>query len=278
MPQRVTRTINVLRAQGVRPFFDKTSRAIRTELERRLPSMRRGPEYSCPCCGCRQPFLSYRGRPYAQCPECGAKERDRLLILVLEDVIERVGRPNHVLHVAPENQIRRFLSPVADNYIATDLTHGLSSYAGRLSAASDLTCLPFRSGSFDLVVASHVLEHIPNDRAAVREIHRVLQPAGVALLPVPITHDGPTVEYQDPNPLEEMHVRAPGLDYFHRFEDVGFDVIIKASSDYPSEHQLLSFHESGEATPKGPAPIGDPSDATGHDQYIPACFKSGGMR
>lgn len=45
--------------------------------------------------------------------------------------------------------------------------------------------LPFRDGAFDIVVALDVLEHIPDDAAAAREIGRVLAPGGYALVTVP---------------------------------------------------------------------------------------------
>lgn len=257
-PGRIGRAANVLRTQGTRAFLQKAAWAVRTALERKLAVLRRGRRHTCPCCGSAQAFLTYRGRPCAQCPECGAKERDRLLIVVLEEVLEDVEELTNVLHVAPEDPVRRVLARAAPNYVATDLVRGLSSYAGCLSAASDLTCLPFRDDSFDLVVASHVLEHISGDRVAAREVHRVLRPGGVALLPVPITGGGVTIEYDEPNRLEEMHVRAPGLDYFDRFTEVGFDVAVKASADYPSEYQLHAHHGHREA---------------GADQHVPVCVK-----
>jgi SAM-dependent methyltransferase len=51
--------------------------------------------------------------------------------------------------------------------------------------SSDSTALPFGSGSFDCVVALDVLEHIEDDRAALREIARVTRPGGVFLFAVP---------------------------------------------------------------------------------------------
>jgi SAM-dependent methyltransferase len=45
--------------------------------------------------------------------------------------------------------------------------------------------LPFRSGIFDAVVASDVLEHIEDDVAAVAEIARVLRPGGTVIISVP---------------------------------------------------------------------------------------------
>ena len=47
------------------------------------------------------------------------------------------------------------------------------------------TALPFADNSFDFVVATDVLEHIPDDAAAAREIRRVLAPGGSVLITVP---------------------------------------------------------------------------------------------
>lgn len=49
----------------------------------------------------------------------------------------------------------------------------------------DATRLPFADGSLDLVTALDVLEHIPDDDAAVREIVRALKPGGTAIIAVP---------------------------------------------------------------------------------------------
>ena len=45
--------------------------------------------------------------------------------------------------------------------------------------------LPFPDDAFDLVTALDVLEHIENDRAALREVARVLRPGGMLLATVP---------------------------------------------------------------------------------------------
>jgi SAM-dependent methyltransferase len=45
--------------------------------------------------------------------------------------------------------------------------------------------LPFADGTFDRVIASEVLEHIPDDTAAMHELARVLRPGGTMAVTVP---------------------------------------------------------------------------------------------
>ncbi|HQQ76207.1 MAG TPA: methyltransferase domain-containing protein [Thermoanaerobaculia bacterium] len=52
-------------------------------------------------------------------------------------------------------------------------------------AGAALPRLPFRDGTFDKVLASEVLEHLPDDRAALAELFRVLKPGGILALSVP---------------------------------------------------------------------------------------------
>jgi len=186
---------------------------------------------------------------------------------VLRELLDGWAPVPAILHAAPEEKIRALLSARTRQYVSIDRASGLSSYSGGLSAAADLTRLAFRPQSFDLVLASHVLEHIHEDHAAVREIHRVLRPGGVAVLPVPIVHDGPTVEYDEPRPSGEMHVRAPGLDYFRRFERVSFEVVVAQSSDYPDEYQLRSYHADRSGV------LRSSSTRRGYEQYVPICRK-----
>ena len=64
--------------------------------------------------------------------------------------------------------------------------------AGEIAAAGqaaalrgDARRLPFADGSFDRVIAAEVLEHIPEDTAAMAELARVLRPGGTLAVTVP---------------------------------------------------------------------------------------------
>jgi len=65
------------------------------------------------------------------------------------------------------------------------------------AAEGSLTDLPFRDGEFDFVFCTEVLEHIPDDKRAIREIARVLRPEGLVLISTPTP----------PAPYEPAHVR-----------------------------------------------------------------------
>jgi SAM-dependent methyltransferase len=62
---------------------------------------------------------------------------------------------------------------------------GPSPYASAGCVNGDATRLPFADGAFDRVIAAEVLEHIPNDAAAVAELARVLRPGGTIAVTVP---------------------------------------------------------------------------------------------
>ena len=135
-----------------------------------------------------------------------------------------------VLHFAPEGVFYNLFSSFKDiDYWPVDLNPNMRG----VRKAVDITNITFDDDSFDLIMCTHVLEHIPDDRKAMSELYRVLKPkTGVALLNVPMASRPQTLEKPEYNTPELRlkyygqadHVRYYGLDYPQRLRDAGFTV------------------------------------------------------
>lgn len=79
---------------------------------------------------------------------------------------------------------RQELAEVAATFAVVAAEHTLPD-DGAACVNGDATRLPFPDGCFDRVIASEVLEHVPDDRAALRELARVLRPGGTLAVTVP---------------------------------------------------------------------------------------------
>jgi SAM-dependent methyltransferase len=60
-----------------------------------------------------------------------------------------------------------------------------SPYGLATAVCGDATRLPFPDDTFDRIIASEVMEHIPDDLAALDELTRVLRPGGVLAVTIP---------------------------------------------------------------------------------------------
>jgi SAM-dependent methyltransferase len=185
----------------------------------------------CPVCG--SGFRSFlpagrRPRANAMCPRCGALERHRLLWLYLRERTDLFARAQRMLHLAPERCLARRLQALPRlEYITADYNPGAAS------VCTDITSAAFADSSFDAVLCSHVLEHIPDDAAALAELFRILRPGGWAILQVPLD-EARERTFEDPDvvsPAERErlfdqadHVRVYGRDYPVRLARAGFDV------------------------------------------------------
>ncbi len=98
----------------------------------------------------------------------------------------------------------------------------------------DITRIDFPDEQFDVVICTHIMEHIPDDRLAMREVRRVLRKGGKAIFDVSIGAKL-TATFEDPSKTTEEerseafgqydHIRiyAEG-DYMERLKSVGFAV------------------------------------------------------
>ena len=102
---------------------------------------------------------------------------------------ERQGRPLRILDIACATGMSfRFLSQYGDirGIDISEETIRLCKQRGidRI-VRCDAMKLPFRDGSFDVILALDALEHFPDDRLAIREIRRVARPDALVLVTVP---------------------------------------------------------------------------------------------
>jgi predicted SAM-dependent methyltransferase len=107
----------------------------------------------------------------------------------------------------------------------------------RADFLADLTQLPIATDSMDALWCHHVLEHIEDDRAAIKELHRTMRPAtGELVVSVPM-NGAITREYGQANTKESGHWRMYGNDFMDRLEQVGFTVEAISPNLSPSDYK-----------------------------------------
>lgn len=206
----------------------------------------------CPCCGYR--FQAFVSGDYIQrqnrfnvsryqktkqdvlCPVCKSLPRHRILASWCNKYTELFKR-SKVLYFAPEYSMALWMKrngitcTTADLYARADLKLDIQS-----------TGLP--EASYDIVIANHVLEHVDDFRAALKEMYRILIPGGSFICSFPMD---PKVELIDEaeKPLSEEerlrrfgqndHKRVFGMKADQFLSDAGFDVEKIEGDDYPEE-------------------------------------------
>ena len=194
-----------------------------------------------------------------RCPVCHGCDRTRLLMLALERLTGvgsgrgQGGQPLRLLHVAPDYGLYLWLMRQAGiDYVGTDIDARRYRHIAGIRTA-DLTRMPFDENGFDIVVCSHVLEHVPDDAAAFAEIFRILKPGGTALLLTPFALDGKGTD-EDPgstDPAERDrrfgqwdHVRLYDRDTFlARMRAAGFDAtLFDAAAEAPDRARALHLN------------------------------------
>jgi SAM-dependent methyltransferase len=249
--------------KGTRAYIKYRNSLLYDTVRRRGKAIKRavklprylGTEYQCPVCGVglrsfRPMWKSYwRGvekfapiHPAATfetlnlaaftCPRCDAFDRERLIALYLEQVFRIFDRgcTYRLIEFAPGDALQKKLKRYPFiAYRSADLTRK------DVDELVDLTVMDgYADDSVDILLCSHVLEHIRDDRKAMREIRRVLKPDGFAIVLVPLvigveeTHEDPSL---DTEALRWKyfgmgdHVRQYGKrDFIDRLEAAGLKV------------------------------------------------------
>jgi SAM-dependent methyltransferase len=198
----------------------------------------------CPVCEkSSRKFLCFGdpARKDARCPCCGSLERHRLVWLYFTRMTDLFdGNPKKMLHVAPEPCLEsRLRNRLKESYLSADLLNRDAM------VQMDVTAIQFPDAYFAVIYCSHVLEHIVDDRQAMREFYRVLKPDGWAILLVPISAEKTMEAAAVTDPAErrkifgqEDHVRRYGPDYVERLREAGFKVKAYRPGDIGNEEEI----------------------------------------
>ena len=178
-------------------------------------------------------------------PSTLSLERHRLLWLYLQRKTSFFSAPLKVLHIAPEQAFyKRFRQQPNLEYITSDL------YSPLADVKADICALPFEDEQFDVILCNHVLEHIPDDTQAMRELYRVLKKGGWGIFQVPQEIERAETFADDSitDPKERArifgqydHVRIYGMDYFDKLRSIGFSVLPLPCTEVATDEEIEKY-------------------------------------
>jgi SAM-dependent methyltransferase len=179
---------------------------------------------TCAFCGWSgRRFKTFLAGPYvrrgAVCPRCLSLERHREFIVLFRRLRPLFGGRIRILDIAPTRAFAEACRAAPDvDYVSVDKESELAM------ARMDVQRLAFREETFDVVVCYHVLDYVADDRGAMREIGRVLQPHGIGILQELVDQGRPTAEWTEPKYEELDRIRHYGYDFPDRLRDAGLGV------------------------------------------------------
>ncbi len=182
----------------------------------------------CPICG-GNTFHDFNGRRNVRCDRCGSLERGRYQWLVLRRCVSL--KPGAVVgHFAPEAFFMDHFAGREDvTYQAFDrfpehYRHDRVEVR-QLDLCVGLAALA--SSSFDLIIHSHVLEHLPCAfEPVLSDMKRLLKPGGSMLFSVPIDADVTSEGLDPPQTETEVALRLRQGDHLRVFGRTDFPAIV----------------------------------------------------
>jgi len=173
------------------------------------------------------------------CPFCLSTDRERLYLLFLSSILKKSSEnPTKVLDFAPSESFSKAIKKYKSvTYTSADF------YRDDVDIQIDICDMhELQSGQFDIVICSHILEHVTSPEKAFSELLRVLKPGGFAIIMVPLFWDViETIENPGYN-TEELrnkyygqgdHVRLFAKpDFLNRISQAGFRIETLDSSAF----------------------------------------------
>ena len=138
-------------------------------------------QFYCNLCKCESPNFLHTSNENrilfnSICPNCSSRKRHRGLNELYKNILTEFDSPK-ILHIAPEPVFYKLFQPF--EYLTADLE------LVDVDMQLDIQNIDYESDSFDLILCNHVLEHVPNDYKALKELYRILKHSGIAIITVP---------------------------------------------------------------------------------------------
>ena len=173
-------------------------------------------------------MCGWKGRKFPKniCPRCKSFARTRLIPYCFN--FFSINKVTNILHIAPN--LAEYIY-VKENISFEKYNRLNLIKETHIDIVGDITNLSIKKNSYDLIIAYHVLEHIPEDIKAISGMHRVLKTGGNLLISVPIfppnrekTYEDKNISFEDYESIHghHDHCRSCGLNYYKRFEKLNF--------------------------------------------------------
>ena len=214
---------------GVLPASRLLARVVRYRIPVVLSNRLLPDKVECPCCGWHgRRFLDYIELGYrvpnAACPNCDSHSRHRALYLWLKNEFQIETKTGRALIFAPERALLALWQSARNlRLLKTDIEASRG-----VDLLADVMRLPLANDSVQLIWCHHVLEQVEDDRVALNELYRVLEPTcGELLVSVGVTGRDKTHEFGHANKMLSGNRRLYGSDFNTRLEEAGFHVAVK---------------------------------------------------
>jgi SAM-dependent methyltransferase len=162
-----------------------------------------------------------------------------------------IGRGAHVYELSSRGALCRHLRRTFARVTVSELFDDVAAGQFRDGVqCQDVQRLTFGDAAFDLVTSTEVFEHVPDDRRAFAEVHRVLRPGGALVFTVPLMESVATLERARLEHGAVVHLTEPeyhgdrlrgrghvlafrtyGLDILDRLRAAGFEAALERVDD-----------------------------------------------
>lgn len=203
----------------------------------------------CNICGWEGNIFGFGGSLSSQkisanhsCLRCNSVPRGRLLIRYLTEKVISENKKFRLLEIGPAKYTSEYFKTLDNiDYVSSDLFKGFSDLK------MDVTNLEFDEEEFDLVICSHVLEHVEKYGQALEEIYRVLKLDGFGIIMVPLDLNlTETKKTGSQVFLEYGHRWNFGQDFLRALKSVGFAVEQINYCSYLPEKEIKKYGLIGE--------------------------------